>query len=174
MRIFRGRIEPTVKQIVQALIHENLIEVVDAQVPEVQKDLEAVLFEYIRVTREIEDRSKEIMDRQGLDHGQRGRIRRRLAQDKRVGIDEEALDYIVGQMVETLDNSNNVDEVFGELHHLNRIIAPILKEQMKDDDDLDLEVRSKIRHLENKEGSVTWDVEYQRIKQDLERLKKLD
>lgn len=174
MRIYRGKVEPTSRMVVSALLSQQLIDVSDELLPEVHKDVESVMNEYLRITREINERAKDIVERQNLDRGSVGKIRRKLALDKKVGIDEEALDYIVGQIIEVLENSQNVAEIYGELHDLNRVVAPILREQMKDDEELDLEIRKQIKHMEAAEGSVMYDVEYKRIREEVERLKKLD
>lgn len=173
MRIYRGRIEPATKEIVEALIKEELVEVQAEEVEEVRKDLESVLNEYQRMEREINEKAKDIVAKQGMDYSSIAKIRRSLAQEKSFGIDDESLEYMVQQMIEIMMSSAHVDEVYGEDHQINRVIAPILKKHMALEDELDKEVRSKIRHLQDSEGTTTWDNEYNRVKSELERLKKL-
>ncbi len=175
MRLFRGRVEDAANEILKGLGKAELVEVQQEQLEEVQKDIESVMFEYIRIEREIADRSKDIASRQGLDFGAAQRIRRNLAKDKRIGIEDETLDYVVRQIIEMLESSSHVDEVFGEDHELNRIVAPILRDQMASpEEQLGLEIDRRMRHLKDSEGSIPWEIEYKRIKADLERLKKLD
>lgn len=175
MRLFRGRVEDAAHEILKALVVAELIEVQAEQQEEVQKDIESVMFEYIRIEREITDRAKDIASRQGLDFGASNRIRRNLAKDKRIGIEDDTLDYVVRQVIEMLESSRHVEEVFGEDHELNRLIAPILKDQMASpEDQLGQEIDRRMKHLKDSEGSIPWELEYKRIKADLERLKKLD
>jgi uncharacterized protein len=174
MRIFRGRIEPTAKDIVTALVSAEFIEIEASSLEEVYKDVEAVMHEYIRVEREIIDRAKDIVARQGLDYGAVNRIKRNLAKDKRVGLDDDALDYLVKQTIEALESSGYVEEIFGEDHELNKVIAPVLKTSMAPDEELDTEVRKKLKHISESEGSRSWEIEYKRIKEDISRLKNLD
>ncbi|MFH1529169.1 MAG: DUF507 family protein [Pseudomonadota bacterium] len=175
MRLFRGRVEDAAHEILEGLVKADLIEVQQEQREEVQEDIKSVMFEYIRVEREVTDRSKDIASRQGLDFGAAQRIRRNLAKDKRIGIEDETLDYVVHQIIEMLESSKHVDEIFGEDHELNRIIAPILRDQMASSEDLlGQEIDRRMRHLKDSEGSIPWEIEYKRIKSDLERLKKLD
>ncbi len=173
MRIYRGRIEPATKEIVEALVKEALVEVQDDEMEEVRKDLESVLLEYQRMEREINERAKDVVAKQGMDYSSIAKIRRSLAQEKSFGIDDEALEYMVQQMIEIMMSSPHVDEVFGEDHQINRVIAPILRKHMAVEEELDREVRSKIKHLQDAEGTTTWDSEYGRVKSELERLKKL-
>ncbi len=173
MRIYRGRIEPAAMDIAKALIKKEMIEVPQELIDEVQKDLESVLFEYQRMEREINERAKDLIAKRGLTYSSIGKLKRALAQEKSFKIDDEALDYVVEQMIEIMFSSQHVEEVFGEDHEINRIIAPILRKHMSIDDDLDKEVRQKIKHLQDAEGTMNWEFEYSRVKADLERLKKL-
>jgi len=173
MKIYRGRIEPAAHEILSRLMKENLIEVAPEEVDEACKDLESVLLEYIRMERELNERAKDIIHKRGLDHSAIGRLRRGLAKERNFGIDDEALDYIVQQMIEIMLSSGHVEEVYGEDHQLNRTIAPIMRRHMAASDEVDREVRQQLRHLEEAEGTVDWEIEYRRKKEELERLKRL-
>lgn len=173
MRIYRGKIEPTTQEIVRALVKEGLVEVNPEEREEFQKDLESVMTEYQRMARSINEQAKDIAAKRGLSHGALGKIRRGLAQEKNFKLDDEALDYIVEQMIEIMFNSMHVEEVFGQDHEINKVVAPIIKKNMNIEDEVDQEVRKKIKHLEDAEGTSTWELEYAQRKAELERLKKL-
>jgi uncharacterized protein len=173
MRIYRGKIEPTAQEITRALTKQGLVEVNPEDREEFQKDLESVMSEYQRMARAINEQAKDIAGKRGLPHSAVGKIRRGLSQEKNFKLDDDALDYIVEQMIEIMFNSSNVEEVFGEDHEINKIVAPIIKKNMNVDEEIDLEVRKKIKHLEDAEGTRNWELEYARRKAELERLKKL-
>ena len=173
MRIYRGRIEPAIQEIAKTLVKLGMIEVSADLLDEVRKDLESVLTEYQRMEREINERAKDLIAKRGLTYSSIGKLKRALAQEKNFKLDDDALDYIVEQMIEIMFSSAHVEEVFGEDHDINRIIAPIMRKHMSIDDDLDKEVRQKIKHLQDAEGTMNWEFEYSRVKADLERLKKL-
>lgn len=173
MKIYRGRVEPAAKEIVESLIKENFIEVSAEEVAEVQKDLESVLGEYSRMEREITERAKDMVSKQGLDYSSMGKIRRQLAAEKAFALDDEGLTYIVQQMIEIMFSSNHVSEVFAEDHDINRVIVPILRKHMAVEEEIEREARQKIKHLQESEGGMNWEIEYNRVKADLERLKKL-
>ncbi len=173
MRIYRGKVEPAALEILDRLIKENLVEVDPAEIDEARKDLESVLLEYMRMHREINEAAKDMADKRGLDYSALGRIRRNLAKERNFGMDDEGLDYIIEQMIEIMFSSGHVDEVWGEDHVLNKAIAPILKKHMNITEEVDKEVRKQIKNLEDAEGTVSWEVEYQQKKDKLERLKKL-
>ena len=60
----------------------------------------------------------------------------------------------------------DIDEVFADDATLRRKLRDIVKKHMTVDDELDKEVRQRIKNLE--EGSQTWDIEYNRV---LEQMK---
>jgi hypothetical protein len=81
------------------------------------------------------------------------------------------LDYLLDQCIEMLMHSNNVDEVFGQDHDLRRSMRPVLKKHLAVDEELELEVRSKLKHVQ--EGTRTWEVEYKKIMSEIQRRKGL-
>jgi hypothetical protein len=50
-------------------------------------------------------------------------------------------------------------------------MRPVLKKYLAADDELDAEVRNKMKNLQ--EGTRTWEVEYQKIKNEIQRRKGL-
>ena len=71
------------------------------------------------------------------------------------------------QMIESFMQSPHVEEVFAEDAVLRKKMTDILKKHMQIDDEIDAEVRRRIKNLE--EGTATWEVEYQKA---LDQIKK--
>ena len=71
---------------------------------------------------------------------------------------DEALDYIMDQLIRIFMNSQFVDEVFVEDHEIKRIMRPVLKHHMEIEDEIDQEARAKIKNLQ--EGTRDWEIEY--------------
>jgi uncharacterized protein len=74
-------------------------------------------------------------------------------------------------LVEILLNSSNVEEVYVEDHELRRKLRIPLRKHEGVAAKLDQEVRGQMRHVE--EGSALWEVEYQRMMEDIRRRKGL-
>jgi hypothetical protein len=100
-----------------------------------------------------------------------GRLRRLAAEQKNIKIGDEMFDYLLDQCIEMLMHSGSVDEVFGQDHELRKEMRPILRKYLEIDEALEAEVRGKIKHV--KEGSQTWEIEYQRVMADIQRRKGL-
>jgi len=169
MRLFSGKIAPLSEDLVKALADNGEIECEDRK--EVVRDLESVFSQYLAIEREVLDKAKATLESRGLPPSELGRIRKIVAEQKGIKIGEDMLDYLLDQCIEMLMHSGNVDEVFGQDHDLRRRMRPVLKKYLAADDDLDVEVRNKMKNLQ--EGTRTWEVEYQRIKNDIQRRKGL-
>jgi hypothetical protein len=64
-----------------------------------------------------------------------------------------------------------VDEVYAEDFELRRKLRDPLRREFNRGDEVEAEVRNQLKHVE--EGSSLWEVEYQRIREDVKRRKGL-
>jgi hypothetical protein len=169
MRLFSGKITPLSDEIVRALAENHDIECESRK--EVQRDLESVFSTYLQLEREAGEKAKEILQSSGRPQSEFNRIRRLAAEQKGIKVGDDTMDYLLDQLIEMLMHSNNVDEVFVEDHDLRRRMRPILRKYLEIDEALDIEVRGKLRHVQ--EGSRTWEIEYQRVMGEIQRRKGL-
>jgi hypothetical protein len=85
---------------------------------------------------------------------------------------DDALDWITQQTIEILLYSSNIEEVFGNDRDLRRAIAKVVRAHSENlESELDQAVRGRLKNLE--EGSMAWDVEYERALGDVKRKKGL-
>jgi hypothetical protein len=76
---------------------------------------------------------------------------------------------MLDQMLAILMRSSHVDEVFAEDVAMRRKMRLVLEKHMSVDDELDKEVRAKIKNMQ--EGTATWDVEYNKVMEQVKRKK---
>lgn len=170
MRLYSGQVSVVAQDLLKTLMKEESLEVLDENRGEVEEDIQSVLREYIRLDREITDRARDASAQRSSSSI--GREKRRFAKQMGVSIAEDPVGYIIQQLIETFFHSHFVDEVYSDDNDLRRIMAPVLKKHMTVQQELDQEVRDKIKNLE--EGSAAWDIEYQRAMENLKRAKKLE
>jgi hypothetical protein len=163
MRLYSAKIPAISAEIVRVLVDAGDIETTDNA--EVEMDVASSLKEYVRVDRELTDKAKDILEQRKLPYGQFSKIKRTLAEEKDFGLGEEALTWIATQLVEGFMHSAHVEEVFAEDVTLRRRIKDVLKKHMAIDDELDAEVRQRIKNLE--EGTATWEMEYSRVMEQI-------
>jgi hypothetical protein len=75
-------------------------------------------------------------------------------------------------MIESFMQSPHVEEIFVEDGVLRKKMADILKKHMQVDDEVDQEVRRRIKNLE--EGTSTWEIEYQKALEQIKRNRGLE
>lgn len=169
MRIYSGKIPTMSEELLRALTADGDIEIESEE--EVRLDFEAVFKEYVRRDRRVLDEAKGRMEREGLSYGVLGKIKSQVARDMGFPGRDEQLPYLVEQVMTMLFHSNNVVEVYGEDHVLRKKITTIIKRHTNLEDDLDKEVRSKIKNLS--EGTASFEIEYEKVMEQIKRRKGL-
>lgn len=169
MRLFSGKIPVISEEIVRVLTSEGDIET--GQPNEVVLDIESVLKEYLRYERSVADEAKNRLESRGLPFAQLGKIRSQVARERGAPQNEDVLPYLLEQILSLLFHSQNVDEIYAEDTALRKKLATILRKHMDVGGELDEEVRSKIKNLE--EGTASFEIEYKRVMDEMKRKKGL-
>lgn len=169
MRLYQGRITPIAADIVKALVSNGDIETETPK--EVAADIESVLKGYLEADRQMTEEAKDLVQARNLPQRELGRIKHLVSDQKKIPIGDETLDYLLDQIVAMLMYSTNVDEIYVEDVELRRKMAPILKREMAVDEQLEKETRARLGHMQ--EGTRTWEIEYQRVMEDIRRRKGL-
>lgn len=167
MRLSGAKIPEVAARIVSVLVADGDIET-DAP-KEVELDVLAVLNQYVKDEQEISDRARGLMTSRGLPQTELGRMRRLVAEQRQFKLGDDAVDYLLDQLVEMLMHSGNVDEIYAEDVDLRRKMRGPLREQLAAEDELQAEVRSRLKHVQ--EGTSLWEIEYQRLVEDIRRRK---
>lgn len=165
MWLSSGRVPQVAREMVKLLVSGQAIET--AAPAEVERDLASVLEQYIRDEREITDRASDLAKARNLPGSEVSRLKKDLARQRKVELGEDAIDYLLDQLVEMLMMSGSVDEVFAEDFELKRKMREPLRAEYNAGGDIDARVRSQMKHVE--EGSALWEVEYQRLKEEVRR-----
>jgi hypothetical protein len=165
MKLYSSKIPAVAEEIIRTLAEAGDIEVSDPG--EAQLDVEAVLKEYLRMDRELSDRAKDVLEQKKLPYGQFGKVKRAMAEEREFGIGEEATSWIANQVLETFMHSAHVEEVFADDVTLRKKMRDILKKHMAVDEELDEEVRRRIKNLA--EGTQTWEIEYAKVMEQMKR-----
>lgn len=170
MKLYAGKIPVIAGEIVKNLVESEDIAVLDRN--EAELDVQAVLKEYLRLDKEVTEKAKDILQKRGLPYEQFGKVKRAIAGEKGFGLGDDGLDWMTTQMIESFMQSPHIEEVFVEDTTLRRKMSDILKRHMMVEDELDAEVRRRIKNLE--EGTSTWDIEYQKALDQIKRNRGLE
>lgn len=164
MKLYRRLIPKISKDIVRGLMADKKIEIEDGHRDEAELDVAGVLVSYLNQTEQLSNDARDQLERRGLSQEKYGLVKRAMAEQRNLKIGDDALDFVLDQLVESLFASKHISEVFAEDHELRAFLRDILGKYSGVDEELDREARSRLRNL--REGTPEWDVEYQRtIKQ---------
>lgn len=165
MRLYSAKVPVIAGEIVRVLTTEGDIETTNPR--EVELDIESVLKEYLRLEREITERAKDRIEATGGDRSDLARHKKILAEQRGFGLGEEAIPWLLNQMLQMLMRSPNVDEVYSEDEAIRRKMRAVLQRHMAADEELDREVRARIKNLQ--EGTQAWEIEYARVMEQVKR-----
>ncbi|MBX3209704.1 MAG: DUF507 family protein [Labilithrix sp.] len=165
MRLYGAKVAPIAQEVVRSLVTAKDIETESQR--EVVADIEAVLKSYLDTERVVDDKTRELLQRTGRGTTEFSKVRQQVAEHHGIKVGDDALDYLLDQVVEMLLHSSHVEEVFAEDIELRRKMAPIFKRYMAADAELEAEVRAQLKHL--KEGTSQWDIEYARVLEAVKR-----
>lgn len=168
MRLYAAKVGAFATEVVKALIDSNDIEAENPR--EVELDVKSVMDSYIQTEREATEQARDILQMRG-GTGDFRRIKKLAAEQKGIKIGDEAIDYLLDQIVEMLLHSHHVDEIYAEDVDLRRKMAPILKKYIAIDEEVEREVRGRLKHVQ--EGTRMWEVEYARMLEEIRRRKGL-
>jgi uncharacterized protein len=169
MRLHSPKVPAIAAEMMKALVDAKDIETESPN--EVKADIEAVLEQYIRDEQSATERAKDLLASRGLPQSEYQRIRKLVAEEKGIKIGEDAIDYLLDQLVEMMMHSSNVDEVFAEDYELRRKMRDPLRKQIVEEEAFEQEVRGRLKHVQ--EGTGLWEIEYRRMMDDIRRRKGL-
>lgn len=171
MRLYSGKIPVISAEIVRKLITDGDIETSNPQ--EVELDISAILNQYLKTERLVSEKAKDLMERRGLPYNQFGKIKRKVAEEQGFMMGDEGVSWMCNQILDFfMHQSRFVEEIFADDHVMRKKMKEIFLKHMMVDEELDKEVRERIRNLE--EGSVAWEVEYKSVMEQIRRKHGLD
>ncbi|HWV38807.1 MAG TPA: DUF507 family protein [Vulgatibacter sp.] len=171
MRLYPKVIPVIAREVVQTLMKENDIEVETLRINDAEMDMSAIMREYLASEERVNQATKEALERRGYDHSKFNQVKREMADVRGFKMGDEGIEYVIGQMIEFLLISRNVEEVYSEDATLRRKIYAIFKKHLDLDAELDREARARMKNLT--EGTAEWEVEYNRTMDQLKRARGL-
>ena len=167
MRLYPKVIPTIAREVVQTLMQDGDVEVETLRIVDAEKDMESVMKEYLSFEERVNAATREALERRGYDQSRFAAVKREMADVRGFKMGDEGIEYVIGQMIEFLLVSRNVEEVYSPDHELRRKIFAIFKRHLDVDEEIDREARARLKHLQ--EGTGAWEVEYQKTIELLRR-----
>jgi uncharacterized protein len=165
MRLHAPRVPQIAQEMVTALVKGKDIETESPD--EVRADIESVLHQYIKDEQAVSEKAKDMISARGLSQTELTRIKKLVADERHIKLGDDAIDYLLDQLLEMLMHSANVEEIFSEDYELRRKMRDPLRKQLAEEQALEEEIRGQLRHVQ--EGTGLWEIEYRRMAEDIKR-----
>ncbi len=169
MRLHAAKVPQIAADMVKALLVSGEVE--SESPKEVALDIESVLNQYISDEQAVSEQAKSMLAARGLPQTDFNRIRKLVAEERKIKLGEDAIDYLLDQLLEMLMHSTNVDEIFVEDYVLRRKMRDPLRRQFAEDEEIEQQIRGQLKHVQ--EGTSVWEVEYRRMADEIKRRKGL-
>ena len=171
MRLYPKVIPAIAREVVQTLTNEGDIEVEPLRVADAEMDMAAIMKEYLANEERVNQATREALERRGYDHSRFNQVKREMADVRGFKMGDEGIEYAIGQMLEFLLISRNIEEVFSDDPIMRKKIFTIMKKHLDVDEEIDREARARIKHVQ--EGTGAWDIEYSKTVEMIRRAKGL-
>lgn len=171
MHLYRKIIPKIARDVIRTLNAKKSIEVEEGKMDEAELDLAAVMVEYLNADDRVNKEARDALARRGLSQDRFNQVRKSVAELRGVKIGDEAMDFVLEQLLEALFASKNIAEIFAEDQELRKETHEIMLKYMSISEEVDKEARGRLKNL--REGSPEWEIEYPRIVSQIKRQKGL-
>lgn len=155
MQLYATKVTPMASEAARVLLAAGDVE---SNAVVLTREIEAELRAYLSIEREVNDKTKELLERTGRPQTEFGRVRVSIAESTGIKVGDETLDHLLDRVVAHIMEADDIDEVFASDLDLRRKLAVVFKKHMGVDSGMDAEIRAQLRHV--KEGTSLWDIEY--------------
>ncbi|MCB9676569.1 MAG: DUF507 family protein [Alphaproteobacteria bacterium] len=156
MRLYRAKVPVIAKEVIEVLTTDGDIEVAPENRDEAEKDLEAIMEEFLRRDNSFRNSVRDHMDARKLPYNEYGRARKAIADETRHPLGDDVERYLGRQFVENMMISRFVEEVFSEDRVLYRKVMDVLKKHDVDEREIREAAVSRIKNL--REGTIEYEI----------------
>lgn len=175
MRLPERLVDRIIQKLTYELISKKYIEVDD--VDYFKRHILAIFKEADKEETILDEKAKEILreklsyiEKENIDYRTAYRtIRLKLAEEMKMETTLKGrMNQITNRIRDFIKTDPNI-EIFEEIHVIRKIISGILIEAAKEEEDIEKEVRTRIKSYSKKiiEGTSEWNILYKRIYQDM-------
>ena len=156
MKLYRAKIPVIAKGVIERLASEGDIEVRAGAREEAEKDVAAIMDEYLRRDNELRDHIRDFMSAQNIPYSDFGRTRKRLADEMGHPLGDDVERFLCRQFIENLMISPSIEEVFGEDRDIYRKVMEVLKANDVDENEIRAEALGRMKNVQ--EGTVDYEL----------------
>ncbi len=159
MKLYRAKVAVIAKAVLDRLVTDGDIEIRAEKREEAEKDLSAIMDEYLRRENELREQIRDEMSAMNIPYSEYGRTRKRIAEAVGHPLGDDVERFLCRQFIENLLISPSIDEVFGEDRDLYKKVMEVLKSHDVDENEIRGEAAARIKNVQ--EGTVDYEIALQ-------------
>ena len=167
MKLYRVKIGPIARDVIQTLNDTALIEVDPEKRQEAELDLVAIMEEYLRRDTALREAVRENMSAHNIPYEQYGKVRSKMAEEWGHPTGDDVERFLSRQMVENFMISHFVTEVFADDKEIFKKILQILVQNDVDEGALRAEAQERIQNIP--EGTVDYELALNRAMKEVKK-----
>jgi hypothetical protein len=171
MRLYPKLVPIIARELIQRLTADGDLEVEVIRVADAELDMAAIMREYLANEERVNQAAREALERRGYDFSKFNQVKREMADVRGFKLGDEGIEFLISQMLEYLLISRNVEEVFADDNQMRPKILQVMKKHLDIDEDIDREARGRLKHLQ--EGTSAFEIEYQKVLEQIRRARGL-
>ena len=109
MRLYPKVIPTIAREVVQTLMQDGDAEIETLRIADAEMDMAAIMKEYLAAEERVNAATREALERRGYDHSRFNQVKREMADVRGFKMGDEGIEYVIGQMIEFLLISRNVE-----------------------------------------------------------------
>lgn len=164
MRLYRAKVPAIAKEIIEQLNVDGDIEVLGENREEAERDLAAIMEEYLRRDQAFRNDVRDFMDRRSLPYDAYGRTRKAMAEESQHPLGDDVERFLARQFVEAMMISRFVEEVFEEDKVMYRKVIALLKTYDTDEREIREAAVGRIKNV--KEGTIEFEIALEKAVRD--------
>lgn len=159
MKLYRAKVPAIAKAVIERLASEGDIEIKPDSKDEAEKDLAAIMDEYLRRDAELNERVRDEMSQLNIPYSERGRTRKRIAEELNHPLGDDVDRFLCRQFIENLLISPSIEEVFEEDRVMYKKVMEVLRAHDVDENEIRAEAASRLKNVQ--EGTVEYEIALQ-------------
>lgn len=167
MKLYRTKVPQIAKDVVEVLCRDEDIEVGLDNRDEAEKDLAAIMDDYLRRDQDLRNNIRDHMANRNIPYDEYGKTRKQFAEDSAHPTGEEVDKFLARQFIECLLISRFVDEVFSDDKIMFKKILVVLKSHDVDERAIRDEAVARIKNVQ--EGTVDYEIALQNAVKDVKK-----
>ena len=164
MKLYRAKIPEIAKETIALLTTDGDIEVEAENREEAERDLVAIMEEYVRRDSNFRASVKDDMARRNTPYNQYGRTRSRMAEQMGHPLGDDIERFLTRQFIENMLISRFVEEVYSADEDIHKKVIVLLRGYNVDENEIREVAQARIKNV--KEGTVDWEIELQKAVRD--------